>query len=188
MKTTLLVMLPAALLLSACTTHVDPVFTDNGSRSAPCIDGGPDQVAQQFYDLRTQQQIQGKPDAAQLSQYRPYLSSALYHALAQDSQSRARLAALPAADIFSSLAQGPTRAEVHSASRILNSDAKNIPLAVDISRQTGPNSKLTVQDEVLMIREGQCWVIDDVRYQGSDAAGSASAASSGTLRQVLENR
>ncbi len=43
-------LVPAALLLSACTTTVTPAFKDIGTRSGPCVDGGPDSVAQQFYD------------------------------------------------------------------------------------------------------------------------------------------
>ncbi|MDI9228717.1 lipoprotein, partial [Serratia bockelmannii] len=41
-------LVPAALLLSACTT-VEPVIKDNGPRTASCAYGGPDSVAQQFY-------------------------------------------------------------------------------------------------------------------------------------------
>lgn len=41
----------------------------------------------------------------------------------------------------------------------------------------------TWQDEVLMIREGQCWAIDDVRYIGGSVHAPA-----GTLRQSIENR
>ena len=36
--------LPCALLLSACTT-VTPAYKDIGTRSGPCIEGGPDTVA-----------------------------------------------------------------------------------------------------------------------------------------------
>jgi len=39
------------------------------------------------------------------------------------------------------------------------------------------------QDEVLMIQEGQCWVIDDVCYLGGSVHATA-----GTLRQSIENR
>ena len=59
-------MIPAALLLSACTT-VEPVIKDNGPRTAPCIEGGPDQVAQQFYDLRIEQPVPGLPDSNTLA-------------------------------------------------------------------------------------------------------------------------
>ena len=40
-------LLPAALLLSACTT-VEPAYKDIGTRAAPCVEGGPDTVAQNF--------------------------------------------------------------------------------------------------------------------------------------------
>ncbi|MFO5769671.1 hypothetical protein ACLBQX_22010, partial [Klebsiella pneumoniae] len=35
------VLLPCALALSACTT-VTPAYKDNGTRSGPCVEGGPD--------------------------------------------------------------------------------------------------------------------------------------------------
>src|SRR5471032_3120216 len=43
--TTLAAAIPLVLTLSACTT-VDPAFKDIGTRSAPCVDGGPDTVAE----------------------------------------------------------------------------------------------------------------------------------------------
>ncbi len=39
------------------------------------------------------------------------------------------------------------------------------------------------KDEVLMIREGQCWAVDDVRYLGNKQP-----CASRTLRQSLEKR
>ena len=46
-------LIPCALLLSACTT-VTPAYKDNGPRTGSCVQGGPDSVAQQFYDYRIQ--------------------------------------------------------------------------------------------------------------------------------------
>ncbi|NDL62890.1 lipoprotein [Acerihabitans arboris] len=183
MKNKLYALLPLALLIGACT-RVEPAFKDIGTRSAPCVDGGPDQVAQAFYNLRLAQPVQGKPSPAQLAQYRPYLSERLFQVLTADRKAQAKLTALPAGDIFSSKAEGPTSADVSSASRILNTDAKNIPLRVDLSRSQGDDGQAAHwQDEVLMIREGACWVLDDVRYLGR-----ASPAPAGTLRQTLEER
>ncbi|SSL80999.1 lipoprotein [Klebsiella pneumoniae] len=59
------VLLPCALALSACTT-VTPAYKDNGTRSGPCVEGGPDDVAQKFYDTQIQNRTQ---DPAAL---RPY--------------------------------------------------------------------------------------------------------------------
>lgn len=183
MKNKLYALLPLALLLGACT-QVEPAYKDIGTRSAPCIEGGPDTVAQAFYDLRISQPVQGKPSAAQLAQYRPYLSEHLFQVLSADPKAQAKLAALPAGDIFSSKTDGPTAADVHSASRILNTDAKNIPLRVNLSRDQGSNGQtIHWQDEVLMIREGTCWVLDDVRYLGT-----LSPHPAGSLRQTLEVR
>ncbi|TCV98117.1 lipoprotein [Biostraticola tofi] len=182
MNKKLFVLIPCALLLTACTT-VEPAFKDIGSRSGPCVEGGPDEVAQRFYDLRIEQGVQTKPDAGQLTAYRPYLSAALWHALTVEHDAREKLARLPAADIFSSLSQGADTASVHSASTIPNTDAKNIPLRVNFARDMANGDKVKWQDEVLMVREGTCWVIDDVRYLGA-----SSHASAGTLRQVLEIR
>ena len=66
----LAVLLPCALALSACTT-VTPAYKDNGTRSGPCVEGGPDDVAQKFYDTQIQNRTQ---DPAAL---RPYLSDGL---------------------------------------------------------------------------------------------------------------
>jgi len=169
-------LLPAALLLSACTT-VEPVIKDNGPRTAPCVDGGPDSVAQQFYDLRIQQPTPGLPGGDQLAKYRPYLSDRLYQALQQaNTQGGNATAQWRSSDLFSSLAQGPTAASVADSSTIPNRDARNIPLRVELSRDGK-----SWQDEVLMIREGTCWVVDDVRYVADWAHPGG-----GTLSQTLE--
>lgn len=67
----LTLLVPCALVLSACTTPVTPAFKDIGSRSGPCIEGGPDAVAQQFYDYRIQHR------GNDLTALRPYLSDNL---------------------------------------------------------------------------------------------------------------
>ncbi|MBF4813603.1 DUF3828 domain-containing protein, partial [Cronobacter muytjensii] len=72
----------------------------------------------------------------------------------------------------------PESVRVASASRIPNTDARNIPLRVE--QQRGETKWL---DEVLMVREGQCWAVDDVRYLGGNVHAPA-----GTLRQSLERR
>ena len=168
-------LIPAAVLLSACTT-VEPVIKDNGPRTASCAEGGPDSVAQQFYDLRVAQPTQGLPDSSTLAKYRPYLSDHLYQTLLA-ANDNTKNGAWRNGDLFSSLAQGPTVASVADASTIPNSDAHNIPLRVDLSRDGKQ-----WQDEVLMIREGTCWVVDDIRY-----AANWSHPGSGTLGQTLEH-
>lgn len=165
-------LLPATLLLSACTT-VEPVIKDNGPRTAACIDGGPDSVAQQFYDLRLQTLNQGIPNSQTLARYWPYLSDKLYQQLSQVAAQNPALRG----DLFSSAAQGPTEASVADASTIPNRDARNIPLRVDLSRQNQH-----WQDEVAMIHEGNCWVVNDVRYLG------AGPHLGGSLSQLLENQ
>lgn len=181
--------IPLVLVLSACTT-VEPAYKDIGSRAAPCIDGGPDSVAQQFYDFRIKQGGSGLPNSSQLAAYRPYLSTGLYDALLKaQSQSKVDIAASPnekagstKGDVFSSLFDGPTSASVDSASTIPNTDARNIPLRVTFTKDKEKGASTTWKDEVLMIREGKCWSVDDVRYMAD-----LDFASSGTLRQVLEN-
>ncbi|TKI07462.1 lipoprotein [Martelella alba] len=182
MNRKLCVLLPLALIVSACT-QVEPAFKDIGTRNGPCAEGGPDKVAQQFYDLRMQQPLRGRPDSTQLARYRPYLSDGLYRILAERLQHPATAAKLPAGDLFSSNTAGPTSAEVYDASRILNTDARNIPLRVAMSRQRGDSAPVRWRDEVLMIREGHCWAIDDVRYLGPMSPWPA-----GTLRQSLAER
>ncbi len=167
----LTLFVPCALVLSACTTTVTPAFKDIGTRSGPCIEGGPDTVAQQFYDYRIQHR------SNDITALRPYLSDGLAKLLS-DATRDPQHNALLKSDPFSSRATLPDSTEVTSASTIPNTDARNIPLRVKLTQGTQ-----TWQDEVLMIREGQCWAVDDVRYVGGSVHAPA-----GTLRQSIENR
>ncbi|MGO2368287.1 MAG: lipoprotein [Serratia sp. (in: enterobacteria)] len=182
MKTkTIAAVFPLALLLSACTT-VEPAFKDIGTRTGGCVEGGPDTVAQKFYDLRLQQGTSNTlPDSNRLAQLQPYLSKVLYQDLVSANQNPGKYQIT--GDLFTGNAQGPTSATVASASTIPNTDAKNIPLRVQLSRQKEGSNMINWQDEVLMVREGTCWVVDDIRYLNVPPH-----ATSGTLRQVLENQ
>ena len=164
------IALPCALLLSACTT-VTPAYKDIGSRTGPCIEGGPDTVAQAFYDYRIQHR---NTDLAAL---RPYLSDDLSKVL-HDADRDPQKHALLQKDPFTGTTSLPDSAEVTSASTILNTDARNIPLRVQLHQGTK-----SWQDEVLMIREGQCWAVDDIRYLSWH-----NNAPTGTLRQSMEQR
>lgn len=166
----LTMLIPCALLLSACTT-VTPAYKDNGPRLGSCVQGGPDSVAQQFYDYRIQRR------SNDLTALRPYLSdklAALLNDASRDNSHRELLSSDP----FSSRTTLPDSAQVASASTIPNRDARNIPLRVALKQ-----GSQSWQDEVLMIQEGPCWVIDDVRYLGGSVHATA-----GTLRQSVENR
>ena len=88
----LTLLVPCALVLSACTTPVTPAFKDIGTRSGPCIEGGPDAVAQQFYDYRIQHR------GNDLTALRPYLSDNLAKLLtdaSRDPQHNALLSSDP---------------------------------------------------------------------------------------------
>lgn len=163
---------PCALLLSACTT-VTPAYKDIGVRSGPCLAGGPDSVAQQFYDYRIAHPSRGLSDIANL---RPYLSDTLWQQLQAQSRAPQTHSAFLQQDLFTSRNDGIDSASVSSASTIPNTDARNIPLRVTLTK-----GSQQWQDEVLMVREGQCWSVDDVRYLGA-----ASHAPSGSLRLSLE--
>ncbi|MGQ6165958.1 lipoprotein [Serratia sp. IR-2025] len=166
MKTkTIAAVLPLALLLSACTT-VEPAYKDIGTRSGSCVEGGPDTVAQKFYDLRIQQGA-GLPDSNRLAQLQPYLSKVLYQDLVSAGQNPGKHRIT--GDLFSGNAQGPSSASVASASTIPNTDAKNIPLRVDLSYQKDASSTVNWQDEVLMVREGTCWGFYYMRYLNAPA-------------------
>ncbi|MBF1995234.1 lipoprotein [Serratia symbiotica] len=182
MKTKIIAAIfPLALLLSACT-HVEPAFNDVGTRSGGCVAGGPDTVAQKFYHLRIQQGASTTlPNTSHLAQLQPYLSKMLYQDLVSLSQNPSKQAVI--GDLFSGNVQGPSSASVASASTIPNTDAKNVPLRVALSYQNNGGSAVNWQDEVLMVREGTCWVVDDIRYLNVPAH-----ATSGSLRQVLENQ
>lgn len=166
----LTMIIPCALLLSACTT-VTPAYKDNGSRTGSCVQGGPDSVAQQFYDYRISHR------SNDITALRPYLSDKLATLLSDANRDNSHRELL-SSDPFSSRTTLPDSAQVASASTIPNRDARNIPLRVELKQ--GDQSW---QDEVLMIQEGQCWVIDDVRYLGGSVHAKA-----GTLRQSVENR
>ncbi len=166
----LTLVMPCALLLSACTT-VTPAYKDTGTRSGQCVEGGPDSVAQQFYDYRIAH------PGNDLTALRPYLSDDLAKMLSNASRDP-QTAALLKADPFTSRNVAPDHADVASASTIPNSDARNIPLRVKLSQ-----GSQSWQDEVLMVREGQCWAVDDVRYLGGSVHAPA-----GTLRQSVERR
>lgn len=168
--TNLALILPAALLLSACTT-VTPAYKDTGTRVGQCVEGGPDTVAQKFYDYQIQHRT------SDITALRPYLSDGLAKLLNESSQDASKRS-LMQSGLFSSSATAPDGASVASASTIPNTDARNIPLRVDVKQGTQ-----SWKDEVLMIREGQCWAVDDVRYLGNN-----SHAPAGTLRQSLEKR
>lgn len=168
--TNLAFILPAALLLSACTT-VTPAYKDIGTRSGPCVEGGPDTVAQKFYDFQIQQRT------ADYTALRPYLSDNLAKLLSDSSQDPSKRTLLQSG-MFSSSAMPPNSASVDSASAIPNTDARNIPLRVELKQ-----GSQSWKDEVLMVREGQCWAVDDVRYLGSNTHAPA-----GSLRQSLEKR
>jgi predicted small secreted protein len=160
-------LLPCALLLSACTT-VTPAYKDIGTRSGACVEGGPDTVAQKFYDYRIQHRNNS------LTGLRPYLSDDLAKVL-NDANNDPNKRALMQQDLFSSRATPPDSADVASSSTIPNTDARNIPLRVELTLGSD-----RWQDEILMIREGQCWAVDDVRYLGGSVHAPA-----GTLRQTL---
>ncbi|OIY75161.1 lipoprotein [Escherichia coli] len=166
----LTMLISCALLLSACTT-VTPAYKDNGPRTGSCVQGGPDSVAQQFYDYRIQHR------GNDITALRPYLSDKLATLLSDASRDNSHRELL-SSDPFSSRTTLPDSAHVASASTIPNRDARNIPLRVDLKQ-----GDQGWQDEVLMIQEGQCWVIDDVRYLGGSVHATA-----GTLRQSIENR
>lgn len=122
----LTMLIPCALLLSACTT-VTPAYKDNGTRSGPCVEGGPDNVAQQFYDYRI---LHRSNDITAL---RPYLSDKLATLLSDASRDNNHRELLTN-DPFSSRTTLPESARVASASTIPNRDARNIPLRVDLKQ------------------------------------------------------
>ncbi|ROR11230.1 lipoprotein [Erwinia sp. JUb26] len=170
-------VIPLAVLLSACTT-VEPAYKDIGSRTAPCVSGGPDEVAQQFYDLRLQHPSLGVPNSQRLAEYRPWLSTPLYQDLLNASHLSSTLAPLQG-DLFSSQSLPATRAIVSDSSFIPNTDARNIALRVKLSHAGQP--EMTWQDEILMAREGTCWTVDDIRYLGPSPH-----ITGGSLRQQFE--
>lgn len=83
----LTMLIPCALLLSACTT-VTPAYKDNGPRTGSCVQGGPDSVAQQFYDYRIQHR------GNDITALRPYLSDKLATLLSDASRDNSQCVAI----------------------------------------------------------------------------------------------
>ncbi len=106
-------LIPCALLLSACTT-VTPAYKDNGPRTGSCVQGGPDSVAQQFYDYRIQHR------SNDIIALRPYLSDKLATLLSDASRDNSHRELL-SSDPFSSRTTLPDSATlpVHRLSRIV---------------------------------------------------------------------
>lgn len=121
----LTMLIPCALLLSACTT-VTPAYKDNGPAPVP-VSVGPDSVAQQFYDYRIQHR------SNDITALRPYLSDKLATLLSDASRDNSHRELL-SSDPFSSRTTLPDSAHVASASTIPNRDARNIPLRVDLKQ------------------------------------------------------
>ena len=105
-------IIPCALALSTCTT-VTPAYKDNGTRSGACIEGGPDEVAQKFYDYQVQHRNND------LTALRPYLSDDLAKLLNDARQDPSRSSLLQS-NLFSSSTTPADSASVASASTIPN--------------------------------------------------------------------
>lgn len=93
----------------------------------PVSRGGPDSVAQQFYDYRIQHR------SNDITALRPYLSDKLATLLSDASRDNSHRELL-SSDPFSSRTTLPDSAHVASASTIPNRDARNIPLRVDLKQ------------------------------------------------------
>ncbi len=104
-------LIPCALLLSACTT-VTPAYKDNGPpHRFLCPVVAPDSVAQQFYDYRIQHR------SNDITALRPYLSDKLATLLSDASRDNSHRELL-SSDPFSSRTTLPDSAHVASASTI----------------------------------------------------------------------
>lgn len=93
----------------------------------PVSRGGPDSVAQQFYDYHIQHR------SNDITALRPYLSDKLATLLSDASRDNSHRELL-SSDPFSSRTTLPDSAHVASASTIPNRDARNIPLRVDLKQ------------------------------------------------------
>lgn len=170
-------IVPCTLLLSACSDlsplNFPPAYNDTGTRTATCITGGPDSVAQQFYNNDI---IHSRGSNTDINALRPYLSDTLWKQLMyRTSHKRTLPEYIP---LFTSHGNDADSAVVSNTSDIPNTDARNIPLRVTFNK-----GRLQWQDEVLMVRSAQCWTIDDIRYLSASGR-----TSTGTLRQTLEQR
>lgn len=120
----LAVPLLCAPALSVCMI-VAPAYRDNGTHSGPCAEGGPDDVAQKFYDTQIQDRTQDPATP------HPYLSDGLAQLLNDTRQDPANSKLLQTSP-FSSSGTPADSTVTASASIIPNRDARNIPLRVEL--------------------------------------------------------
>jgi hypothetical protein len=140
-------------------------------------------VVQEFYATAIQQRVTGAPTPAQLTALTPYLSDTLRALLVAARQRNEADAArepdekpsFAESDLFSSLFEGPNAVEV-----LADSARGATQVATVRMTSTGATPPVTWTDRVVLTKQGDRYVIDDVEY-----GGAWDFANKGSLRASL---
>lgn len=152
----------AALALAGCNN-----FSGDEQRQAEAIGA--------FYRIHIKNNAPGLPSAAELGQFQPLVSRALYTLLTQAEAADARYHALAGSeappivegDLFTSLYEGATSFSVESCETGEQQDAQRASCQVAF-KYSRDGAAEAWNDKILLVREDNQWRIDDIEFIGND--------------------
>jgi hypothetical protein len=173
---------PRAALAAAALALV--VACASAEAARPATAPTPEEGARAFYGKVVRLGIRGVPDATQLREIAPAVSSSLARALrdAAGAERRHRKATgnreppLWEGDVFSSLFEGPTEATVDRC----QTEGDHAQCIASLSFRDYFGGSHRWNDRAIMVRERGRWVVDDIAYEARWAFGNK-----GTLRANL---
>lgn len=168
-------------LLLACVAALSSCKPD----TTQARDDSPAGVVTQFYNWRIQSHMTGVPDAGQIEDMRPWISSELQALLLDSSRQADKQAAAQSGkkpkqpvftdgDLFSSISQGPTSFRTGMTEALAN-DAHVVPVRFASGRQL---PAINWTDRVKVINENGHYVVADVEYANHWQAGGGSLLNS----------
>ena len=148
--------------------------------------GAPDEAARAFYAVYISARVSGVPSRRDQLRFAPTISERLASALLAASDAEARHLKstknqeppLWEGDVFSSLFEGATRAEVGNCAMTGERAQCDVTLAY---RDAATRNEQTWHDRVVLVRERGVWLVDDIAYGATWSFGPK-----GTLRANLE--
>ncbi len=155
---------------------------------AACGDAGPEAdaavAARVFYDITVSEKQGGVPDEDLRSRLRPVISPGLDRLLAQAAEAESRHTARVnnseppylQGDIFSSLFEGPTAYEIGTC------EGRERVVQCEVLLAHEAEEPVQWTDRVLLVREGDRWLVDDIMY-----GGGWDFAPKGTLQAMLKS-
>ena len=145
---------------------------------------GPGAAAENLYTTLRQAGVTGAPTSEQLARLEPYISDTLRALLAAANRMREtdirrfpdEKPSFAEGDLFSSLFEGP------SSFRVAETEAGRPPHRVRVDfTHAADGTRTNWSDVVVVVREGERWVVDNVEYRGA-----WDFAAQGSLRMSLE--